>query len=91
MGKKISLSKERAFRNNDSRLWSAVEMLEDLLEQIKLGNIKPKQIAVHWFEQSEKTDEIGVHNFYLSQCSIPEHFLLMTIGQAKMVDKLRGE
>lgn len=77
-------------RSGDSRKWSAEEMLEDLLEQIRTGAIKPKQIAVHWFDDTGDEKTIGIHDYIISMCSLPEHLLLLQIGQAKMMDELRG-
>ena len=92
MGKKLSMGKARAMRDGDSRKWTAADMLEDLLEQVKTGVICPKQIAIHWFEDVPgQVDAIGRHDYLVSKCSIPDHVLLLQVGQAKMMDILRGD
>lgn len=90
MGERVSLSKVRAFRANDTSKWTAVELLEDLLEQVKSGQINPKQIAVHWFENADKPELIGPHDYILAKCNIAEHMMLLEVGKQKMIDLLRG-
>lgn len=90
MGDRLSLSKARAMRDEDSRMWTAEELLLDLLEQIRRGQINPKQIAVHWFEHTENKDSLGKHDFIIAQCSLPEHVLLLEIGKQSMLDALRS-
>lgn len=90
MGKRLSLSKARAIRDGDSRKWTAEELLLDLVEQIRRGEIKPKQIAVHWFEKADSESSIGAHDYIVAQCNISEHILLMEIGKQCMLDMLRS-
>ena len=49
------LAKKRADVAGDSRLWSPEDALEDLLNEIKAGRIKPTQLAIHYFEGTPET------------------------------------
>ena len=91
MGDRISLSKARAIRDNDARKWSAEELLLDLLEQIRRGEIKPKQIAVHWFESTDdQENKVGAHDYIIAQCNISEHMMLLEVGKQCMIDMLKS-
>ena len=89
MGDRLSLSKARAMRDNDSRKWTAEELLLDMVEQIRRGEINPKQIAVHWFENTKEKDSIGRHDYIVAHCNISEHIMLLEIGKQCMFDMLR--
>ena len=91
MGNRISLSKARAMRDNDSRKWTAEELLLDMIEQIRRGEIKPRQIAVHWFEEAgDRENTIGAHDYIIAQCKVAEHLMLLEVGKQCMLDMLRS-
>ena len=77
-------------RDNDSRKWTAEELLLDMIEQIRRGEINPKQIAVHWFEHTDEKESMGEHDYIIAQCTVPEHVLLLEIGKQCMLDMLRS-
>lgn len=46
-----------ADKAGDSRLWSAEQMLDELLEEVKTGKVKPKRMLVLFWEPLEGNRE----------------------------------
>lgn len=40
-------------KSHDSRMWSAEQMLEDLLEEVRSGKVKPERMIVLFWEPLE--------------------------------------
>jgi hypothetical protein len=90
MTKRVSrIATARAQKANDSRKWTPKELLEELLDQIKNGDVKPRQIAVHWFEDAGE-DNVGAHRFLAANSTWMDHLALLEVGMADMIDRLRG-
>ena len=84
MAKKVSsFAKARAIRNQDSRLWTPEDLLVDLLEQIRSGQVKPNQLAVHWFEKNEDKNKVGDHIFLVANCNFYEHVTMLNVALAQ--------
>lgn len=79
----------RANKLNDSRKWTAVEMLEELIDQIKAGEAKPRQIVVQWFEDHGE-NHVGPHRMLASNCTWMDHLTLLKIGEHELIERLRG-
>jgi hypothetical protein len=52
MGEKKVIS--LADKAHDSRMWTAQQMLEDLLNEIRDGEVKPKHMIILFWEETEE-------------------------------------
>lgn len=82
-----NLNKRRADRAGDSRLWSPLECLEDLVSKIKSGEVKPSQLAVHFFEERDNGGK--THRFTVSGVTFPEHIALLNIALCRTIEEWR--
>lgn len=76
-----NLSKHRADKAQDSRLWTPEDAVADLLDGIRSGAIKPTAIAIHYFENNE--DGGKTHHYQVSNLTFSEHIALLAVAQAR--------
>ena len=72
------LARKRAERARDSRLWGAEDALEDLLDQIRTGEVKPTWLAVHYMEGDPS--EGMEHRYSAAGLTYPHHIALLNIA-----------
>jgi hypothetical protein len=76
------LARKRADKKQDSREWSCLDALEDLIERIKSGEINPAQMAIHFYE---KTDSGRTHHFQVANLTYPEHIALLAVASHRVI------
>jgi hypothetical protein len=80
-----NLNEERAYRANDSKLWSPKDALEAALRDIEDGTIKPTRMVIHLLEPS--VDEHGEPEegstllHYVAGASFDEHVALLELAK----------
>lgn len=80
----INLNEARAVKASDNRLWSPVEMLQAVIRDIQSGEINPKRIVVHYFEQ-EEPDKGSIYNAYTCGVTYEEHIALLNIALEQII------
>lgn len=88
MGNMESLGKRRAFEFNDSSKWEPIELLEDMVEAVKTGRIKPVRMLVLYVE--ERADESGktlfTHSWITSRSSWENSIAMLHIALKRITD-----
>ena len=72
------LAKRRAEKSNDSKAWSPEDALEELLERVKAGKVKPVWLAIHYLE--EEPDGGRRHHHQCAGLSYADHIALLTVA-----------
>lgn len=78
------IARKRAEVKGDSREWTCVDALEDMIIRIKSGEIVPSGMAIHFWEKSE---DGRTHHYQVAGLTFPEHIALLTIGKKRIVDE----
>lgn len=93
MTKITNLNAERAHREGDSRLWSPIDMVEQLLADLKSGEINPEEIIVHFFEPSDPKKPEGKkrHGYAVAGVTYPSHIALLTVAKTRVVADWLGD
>jgi hypothetical protein len=83
----INLAKARAEKANDSRLWTPIDALKDVISEIEAGKIKADQIAIHWRE----TNEDGSCDFCycVAGLTFSDHIALLHAALARVLELWR--
>jgi len=76
------LARKRAEQKQDSREWSCLDALEDLIERIKSGEINPSQMTIHFYE---KKDEGRTHHFQVANMTYSEHIALLAVASHRVI------
>ena len=85
----VNLNKARAEKAQDSRLWTPRDMLADMLADIEAGRVNPKEICVHWFEETPKG---GYRHFFcVAGLTYQTHIALLHVALNRVLDMWRGE
>ena len=79
----VNLNERRAVKASDCRQWSAQDLAETLLADIKSGKIKPAQIVVHYFEPLPQGG--AVHHNYAAGVTFPEHIALLHVALDRLL------
>jgi hypothetical protein len=94
MSEKVrSLGAARAEKAQDSRLWTPVECLEDLLARFNAGEFENcKKLAVHFITDDDPEDPDGQHShhYQLAGLTYESHVALLHLGLARVVECWRG-
>lgn len=94
MSQKVSsLGAARAEKAQDSRLWTPVECLEDLLARFKAGEFKHvKEMAIHFLEVMDPDDPEGdkQHHYQIAGLTCPTHIALLHLGIVRVTERWRG-
>lgn len=72
------IARAKAEKNNDSRLWSTEDALEDVLQRLRAGQIKPDQLAIHWFENLPGGGYR--HGYTVAGVTFQQHMALLHVG-----------
>ena len=51
--KVVNLGAKRAFGNSDNSAWTPTEMLQQMISDIETGEVKPEQMLLIYWEESE--------------------------------------
>ena len=76
------IARRRAEKKQDSREWSCLDALEDTIQHIKSGEIKPESMAIHWWE---KQDDGRTHHYQVSGLTYPEHIALLSLAEYRVI------
>ena len=79
------LRRRKADKLGDSREWTTQDLLEDLLDQLRKGEIAPAQIAVHWFERAE-TGGLR-HHYGCAGLTYADHLSLLEIAKHRLLNE----
>lgn len=82
-----NLNKKRAEKAGDSRLWTPIDCLEDLVEKIKSREVVPSQLVIHFFENRENGGK--THHYMASGVTFPEHIALLNIALTRIIEEWR--
>jgi hypothetical protein len=80
----VNFNKERAQKEQDCRLWSPLEALEDLVAEIKAGQLNPEQLGVHYLEPDGDGKR---HGYAAAGVTFPDHIALLHIALHSVVSK----
>jgi hypothetical protein len=76
----ISLAEARAAKEEDSTLWTPLDMARALVRDIESGEINPDQISVQYLYENPEGDR--AHGFYAAGLNYLEHVGLLNIALA---------
>lgn len=77
------LAKRRAEKTQDSREWSALDALEDMVAQVKAGTIKPEQLSINWLES--KPEGGYAHHYCVAGMTFQQHIALLHVSLARVL------
>jgi hypothetical protein len=83
------ISRKRAEKFGDSRMWSPVDALEDAIETIKTKDLKDIRLAVHWFEV--QPDGSRKHHYTAANLTFPEHISLIRVADHRLIHDWFGD
>lgn len=89
MSELVSLAEQRAIRENDSTLWTPTDALRAMLRDIESGEIKPTQMAVHYFEDGPDGKR-AKHHYCVVNLTRDEHIVLLNVALRRAIDGLVG-
>lgn len=79
-----SLAEARALKENDSRLWTALDALKSVVRDIENGTEPmPEALAIHWYEPLP--DGGKRHRFCVAGLRFPDHIALLEIGKQRCI------
>lgn len=73
------LAHRRAERARDSKLWTPLDALEWLSEEILAGRIDPSQLVI-WYRGKDDPDGGSILGHVVSGCGFPEHIALLNMA-----------
>jgi hypothetical protein len=76
------IAKRRANKMQDCREWSCLDALEDTIQRIKSGEIRPTCMAIHFWE---KHDNGRTHHYQVSGLTFPEHIALLSLAEHRVI------
>jgi len=77
------IARKRAEKNQDCREWSALDALEDLMQDIKAGKYNPSSLCIHFWEKNE--DGSRTHHYQVAGLTFPEHIALLATAQHRVI------
>ena len=72
------LAKRRAEKMQDSREWTALDALEDLVAQVRAGTLQVDQLGIHWFKNLP--DGGYEHHYCAAGMTYQQHIALLHIA-----------
>lgn len=92
MNKILSFNEGKVKRSQDSRDWTTLDALKSLVRDIELGNIRPVQIAVHFWELIDHDDFEGgkTHGYTIAGLTYPEHIALLNVALRNSLNEWVG-
>jgi len=82
-----SLAKARAKKARDNALWSAADLLEECLQEVRNGKIKPLHAVVMlWDDEEDKV----VRHWWASNVTAIEHTGYLAMALEEMCEKMRS-
>lgn len=82
------IARARAKKKQDSREWSCLDALEDAIQRIKSGEIKPMGMAIHFWE---KDDDGRTHHYQVAGLTFPEHIALLSLAEHRVITDWQRE
>lgn len=79
----INLNEKRAHKEKDSKLWTPRDCALAVLRDIENGEIKPKQLAIHYYE--ELPDGGRKHHYYVAGVSVEEHISMLEFAKHRVI------
>lgn len=77
------LARKRAENAGDCRLWSAEDALEDLLQRVRSGEVKPLHIAIHFLE--DKPSGGYRHGYTVAGATFQQHIALLNVALNRVI------
>lgn len=88
-----SLNKVKAMKSQDSFDWSVEDCLEQMLEDIRSGEINPECVAIHYYDVSKSRERVfgRFHCFYAAKMTYENHIALLEIAKARVIEGWRSD
>lgn len=83
MSDPVNLAEARALKKNDSREWTAADLIAAVQRDLVSGEIKPSQIAVHYFE--DLPDGGRRHYYYVAGLTFDMHIALLNVALQRVI------
>ena len=83
----INLNKARAEKAQDSRLWTAHDLLTDMLAQLERGEITADEIIVHWLDRNQNGG--FTHHYGCAGVNFQAHLAILHLGLARVLSDWR--
>lgn len=87
----INLGAERAERKRDNREWTVEDALEEMLCELRAGDIRPVHLVIHYLEPADVMDpeadpERLRHGCYLVHVNLFEQLGILDIAKRKLLE-----
>lgn len=85
MSNTLNFRKARAEKLEDGKLWTPLDALECIAQEIREGKSKPKMLAIHWLEESDD----GSNDFHFCQAGLNnfEHLALLKLAETSVIKR----
>lgn len=77
-----------ALKKGDSRLWTPLDALKELVRAIEAGEENPEGLVIHWWE--EKRGERD-YRYLASKVTFPDHLALLDVAHNQVLKEWSGD
>jgi hypothetical protein len=78
------IAKKRAEIKGDSREWTALDCLEDLISEIKEGKVNPKKMVIHFLHEENETE---FHHYSCAGVTYQDHIAILNLALKRVLEE----